>query len=181
MEVPTEGARTAFGTLMPRLVPLWGPPVGEIGSNVKRRVELLDDEGNHLTTVDAPADTEGYEGADLSGLTAPGLKTRLRFRSLRGAQLYWAMLQGADLSGCNLESADLRGANLRDVLLVGANLRNADLSRDNLGGSTSLQGANLTDAVLNRARLSGAKYDHRTIFPRGFSPAAAGMIEEDAQ
>lgn len=156
------------------------PPLQQIGSNVKRRVELLDDDGNHLTTVDAPADTAGFDGADFSGLTAPGLKTRLRFQSLRGAQLYWAMLQNADLSGCNLEGADLRGANLRDVLLVGANLRNADLSRDNLGGSTSLQGANLTDAVMNRARLTGAKYDDRTIFPRGFSPDAAGMIEEDA-
>jgi uncharacterized protein YjbI with pentapeptide repeats len=59
-------------------------------------------------------------------------------------------------------------------------LRNADLGRDNLGGSTSLQGANLADAILNRAKLSGAKYDDRTIFPRGFAPHAAGMIEEVA-
>ena len=81
---------------------------------------------------------------------------------------------------CILGGAGLRGANLRDALLLGANLRNADLSRDNLGGSTSLQGANLADAILNRAKLSGAKYDGRTIFPRGFSPHAAGMIEEVA-
>jgi uncharacterized protein YjbI with pentapeptide repeats len=147
---------------------------------VKRRVELLDDYGNHITTVDAPAHTEGFEGAAFSGLCAPGLKFTLRFQNLRGADLYWAMLQGTDLSGCNLEGADLRGANLRDALLVGANLRNADLSRDNLGGSTSLQGANLADAILNGAKLSGAKYDDRTIFPRGSSPRAAGMIEEVA-
>jgi uncharacterized protein YjbI with pentapeptide repeats len=148
--------------------------------DVKRRVELLDDYGNHITTVDAPGHTEGFEGADFSGLCAPGLRGTLRFQNLRGANLYWAMLQGADLSGCNLEGADLRGANLRDALLVGANLRNADLSRDNLGGSTSLQGANLADALLNRAKLSGAKYDDRTIFPHEFSPHAAGMIEEVA-
>ena len=147
---------------------------------MKRRVELLDDYGNHITTVDAPAHTEGFEGADFSGLCAPGLKSTLRVQNLRGANMYWAMLQGADLSGCNLEGADLRGANLRDALLVGTNLRNADLSRDNLGGSASLQGANLADAILNRAKLSGAKYDDRTIFPRGFSPHAAGMIEEVA-
>jgi uncharacterized protein YjbI with pentapeptide repeats len=147
---------------------------------VKRRVELPDDYGNHITTVDAPAHTEGFEGADFSGLCAPGLKCTLRFQNLRGANLYWAMLQRADLSGCNLEGADLRGANLRDALLVGANLRNADLSRDNLGGSASLQGANLADAILNRAKLSGAKYDDRRIFPRGFSSHAAGMIEEVA-
>ena len=147
---------------------------------MKRRVELLDDYGNHITTVDAPAHTEGFEGADFSGLCAPGLNSTLRFQNLRGANMYWAMLQGADLSGCNLEGADLRGANLRDALLVGTNLRNADLSRDNLGGSASLQGANLADAILNRAKLSGAKYDDRTIFPRGFSPHAAGMIEEVA-
>lgn len=146
---------------------------------MKRRVELLDDDGNHLTTVDAPGNTQGFEGADFSGLTAPGLKTRLRFQNLRGAQLYWAMLQNADLSGCNLEGADLRGANLRDTQLVGANLRNADLGRDNVGGATSLQGANLADAVLNGAKLTGATYDVRTTFPRGFSPRAAGMVEEN--
>jgi hypothetical protein len=39
---------------------------------VKRRVELLDDYGSHITTVDAPAHTEGFEGADFSGLCAPG-------------------------------------------------------------------------------------------------------------
>jgi uncharacterized protein YjbI with pentapeptide repeats len=148
--------------------------------DVKRRVELLDDYGNHITTVDAPAHTEGFEGGDFSGLCAPGLKSTLRFKNLRGAHLYWAILQEADLSGCNLEGAELRGANLRDALLLGANLRNADFSRDNLGGSASLQGANLADAVLNEAKLSGAKYDDRTKFPRGFSPHAAGMIEEVA-
>jgi hypothetical protein len=61
---------------------------------VKRRVELLDDYGNHITTVDAPAHTEGFEGADFSGLCAPGLRGTLRFQNLRGANLYWAMLQG---------------------------------------------------------------------------------------
>ena len=43
---------------------------------MKRRVELLDDYGEHITIVDAPAGTEGFEGADFSGLCAPGLKTR---------------------------------------------------------------------------------------------------------
>jgi hypothetical protein len=146
---------------------------------MKRRVELLDDYGEHITTVNAPADTEGFEDADFSRLCAPGLKTRFRFKSLRGAQFYWAMLQGADSSGCNLERADLRGANLRDTLLVGANLRGADLGRDNLGGSTSLQGADLTSAVLDGATLSGATYDYRTIFPSGFLPQGAGMVGED--
>jgi uncharacterized protein YjbI with pentapeptide repeats len=147
---------------------------------MKRRVELLDDYGNHITTVDAPANTTGFEGADFSGLCAPGLKTSLRSQNLRSAQMYWAMLEEADLSGCNLEGADLRGANLRDACLAGANLRGADLGRDNLGGPTSLQGANLADAVLNGAKLTGATYDSRTKFPRGFSPASAGMVEDEA-
>ena len=154
--------------------------IAQYRPDVKRRIELLDDYGNHITTVDAPANTAGFEGADFSGLCAPGLKTGLRSQNLRRAQLYWAMLQEADLSGCNLEGADLRGANLRDACLVGANMRGADLGRDKLGGSTSLQGANLADAVLNGAKLSGAVYDSRTIFPRGFSPQSAGMIEEGA-
>jgi len=124
--------------------------MGSEKSDIKRRVELLDDYGGHITTVDAPANTEGFEGADFSGLCAPGLKMGLRFQNLSRSQLYWAMLQDADLSGCNLEGAGLRGANLRD----------ADLSRDNLGGPTSLQGENLTGAVRadsQRSRLAAGK------------------------
>jgi uncharacterized protein YjbI with pentapeptide repeats len=119
---------------------------------MKRRVELLDEYGRHITTVDAPAETNGFEGANFSGLCAPGIKT-LRGQNLRGAEMYWAMLQKADLTGCNLEGADLRGANLRDAVLVGSNLRSANLGRDNLEGATSLQGANFSDAVLNGANL----------------------------
>ena len=145
---------------------------------MKRRVELLDDYGEHITTVVAPADTEGFEGADFSGLCAIGLKKSLRLQNLRGANLYWAVLERTDLSGTNLERADLRGANLRGAILVGANLRGADLGTDNLGGPTRLQGANLSEAILNRANLVGAIYDSDTVFPRGFSPTAAGMIEE---
>lgn len=143
----------------------------------KRRVEIVDDYGEHLATVSVPAESKDFEGAVLEGFCAPGVKT-LRGKSFRGAELYWAMLQASDLSECNFEDADLRGANLKETVLVGANLRNANLGRDNLGGSTQMHGADLTGAVLHQANLVGVKYDGRTKFPERFSPEHAGMIEE---
>ena len=86
------------------------------------------------------------------------------------------MLQDSDLTDCNFEDADLRGANLMGALLVGANLRRANLGIDNLGGSARLQGANLTDAVVNQCNFLGAEYDANTLFPKGFNPKSAGML-----
>jgi len=121
----------------------------------------------------------GFEGADLSGLSVP-LVTNLRGKSFKGATLYWANLASADFSGCNFEGANLAGATLREAKLVGANFRNAFLGPDNLGGPTCLQGADLSDAILDGATLRGAEYDAATKFPRGFSPIQAGMVFADA-
>lgn len=145
----------------------------------KRRLAITDDDGEHILAVYVGPDANGFEGADLSGLSAPLIKN-LRGTSFRRASLYWANLQAADLSGCNFESADLRGAALQDSLLVGANLRHAKLGLDNLGGCTHLEGADLTDAQLHGADLSGVKYDSRTKFPADFNPEQAGCCDADA-
>lgn len=118
-------------------------------------------------------DATGFEGADLSGLDAPGIRN-LKGLSFRGAVLYWACLVDADLSACNFEEADLRGATLEGAKLIGANLRGAKLCRDNLGGMTNLRSADLTDAALHGADLTDAEYDDRTKFPADFNPDKAG-------
>ena len=113
----------------------------------KRRLAIVDDDGTHIKAVYVEQEAIGFEGADLSGLAAPGIRN-LRGVSFRGAVLYWACLVDADLSGCNFEEADLRGATLEGTKFAGANLRGAKLCRDNLGGTTNLRGADLTDADL---------------------------------
>ena len=145
----------------------------------KRRLAIVDDDGTHIKAVYVEPGTNGFEGADLSGLAAPGIRN-LRGVSFRSAVLYWACLADADLSGCNFEGADLRGATLEGAKFVGANLRGAKLSRDNLGGMTNLRGADLTDADLLGANLTDAEYDDRTKFPAGFSPVSAGCLYVDA-
>ena len=145
----------------------------------KRRLVILDDDGTHLQAVYVEPDANGFEGADLSGLAALGVRN-LRGTCFRGTILYWANLSDADLSGCDLEGADLRGAVLEGTRLVGANLRGAKLCRDALGGTTNLRGADLTDANLDAAELVGAEYDAQTKFPSGFSPQKAGCLYVDA-
>jgi uncharacterized protein YjbI with pentapeptide repeats len=145
----------------------------------KRRLAVVDDDGTHIKAVYVEPDATGFEGADLSGLAAPGIRN-LRGISFRGAVLYWACLADADLSACNFEGAGLRGATLEGAKLVGANLRGAKLCRDNLGGTTNLRGADLTHADLHGADLTDAEYDARTKFPTGFSPRKAGCLYVDA-
>jgi uncharacterized protein YjbI with pentapeptide repeats len=146
----------------------------------KKRLEICDDDGMHLMSVYVEPDANGFEGADLSGLGAPLIRS-LRGVSFRKATLYWACLAEADLSGCNFEEADLRGATLTGALLVGANLRSAQLCRDNLGGPTQLQGADLTGADLSAANLEGAEYDSKTKFPSSFQPKREGCVLNDAR
>ena len=145
----------------------------------KRRLAIQDDDGGHIMAVYVEPSANGFEGADLSGLSAP-LITNLRGTSFKGATLYWANLEKADLSGCNFEGANLAGATLREAKLVGANLRNAFLGLDNLGGPTRVQGADFSGADLSGATLKGAEFNGATTFPAGFSPAQAGMVNADA-
>jgi uncharacterized protein YjbI with pentapeptide repeats len=78
-------------------------------------------------------------------------------------------LVGADLSRINLSGSDLSGAIMGAVWLY-----RSDLSNTNLIGAdlryARLIGTNLTGADLTDAKLKGIKYDHRTIWPKGFKP-----------
>jgi len=88
--------------------------------------------------------------------------------SLRNANLSGANLQHADLTAADLRGADLRRGNLAWCSLVGTTLEGARLERVNLFGA-DLRGADLQDA-----KFTGALYDVETLWPKEFSPIAAG-------
>lgn len=147
-----------------------------VGSVDKRRVQILDDDGEPISTFYFPAGSEDLEDGDMSGLNAYGCST-LRGRSLQRSSLYWANLQGADLSGCNMRDCDLRGAVLRDAKLCDADLAGADLGKDNVGGATDMHGADFSGAIVLGSNLAGAEYDDSTVFPAGFDPQLHGMVK----
>lgn len=134
----------------------------------KQRLSIRDDDGEHLMAVYVEPDANSFEGADLTGLIAIGIKN-LRGTNFALACFYWANLEQADLSGCNFEGADFRGSRLQNACLAKANLRDAKLGKDNRGGATSLLGTDLTGAQLHGADLRAAEYDSRTI-PGRFQP-----------
>lgn len=117
-------------------------------------------------------------------IQAPGLIAPRA--NLIGASLFRANLKGANLSEANLEGANLfeaklEGANLEGAKLYGANLAGANLDGAKLYGA-DLYGANLEGAKLVAANLKDACYSaHRTHWPEGFDPIAAGAINADLE
>jgi Pentapeptide repeats (8 copies) len=109
------------------------------------------------------ADTD-LRGADLANL-------RLNTADLRGSRLDYASgrladnQQPAELAFARLQGATLRCAHLESVNLSGARLQNADLRDAVLTGARGLE----------TAKLDGARYNDRTLWPKGFDPTAYGM------
>jgi hypothetical protein len=90
----------------------------------------------------------------------------LGFSNFHGALFMAANLRKASLTEANLESANLSHADMREAKLYKANFTKAKLSNTNLAKITWFDGANFQEAI----------YDHRTIWPDGFDPVAAGAI-----
>jgi len=130
-----------------------------------------------------------FENSDLS-------EANFQDASLRNANLRWAILEEANLTNAEISFSDISNAGLTNAILSGArirlaylidsdmrlvNLKNADLGDSILRGvdlsGAELQGTNLKSADLEGAILKNAKYNSKTIFPDGFSPVEAGMIE----
>ena len=110
-------------------------------------------------------------------------------------------LSGEDLSEVDLSEADLSETNLSDANLFRANLACSNLYNANLAGvnlsmavlaASSLQAANLRGADLRGAKLYKANLDGAdltgadlrwakacadTVWPKGFGPRSAGVIE----
>ncbi|MDB2410684.1 VPLPA-CTERM sorting domain-containing protein [Pseudomonadales bacterium] len=94
---------------------------------------------------------------------------------LSNANLTYVYLHDANLSGANLSGANFSGGNLYGANLSSANLYGSDLSYAHLFNA-ELNSADLTNAILSGAELTDAFYNDQTIFPSGFDPIAAGMI-----
>lgn len=116
-------------------------------------------------------------GADLTGA------------DLRLANLESAGLQRANLSQANLEGLDSKGVSLQGCILRGANLRGVSGIRDFTRADfrdADLRGAYLLGAVDysgNSAKFTGAKYDARTRWPKGFDVEGSGakLVETAAE
>ena len=127
-----------------------------------------------VITTDAECPASNLDGADLSGLIAPGAdlslsnftQADLSAADLSGANLDGASLQGADLSGANLTGASLESANLSGATLHGAVLTGVELKHTDFTGAAlrEITAANVdfggfpptVGAILNGADLSGA-------------------------
>lgn len=107
-------------------------------------------------------------GADLTG--ADLRQANLELAGIQGANLSQANLEGLDLKGLSLQGCVLRGANLRGVSgfrdLTRADFRDADLRGAYLLGAVDYNG--------NSAKFTGAKYDSRTRWPKGFDVEGSG-------
>ena len=75
---------------------------------------------------------------------------------------------------------DLRGADLKDRNLFQADFSGVDLSGADLRGAR-LEQAIFSDAILTGAKLLGAGNSDSTKWPKGFVPAAVGMVYVQGQ
>ena len=114
------------------------------------------------------ADLRGFDlvGVDLEGVTLMGAD--LTDANLEGANLYWCLATDAVFERADLRGVCFRGGQLGKADFRYARLQGADFGGDNLSGR---------DADLTGAALACAEYDASTVFPKGFDPRAAGMVE----
>ena len=112
---------------------------------------------------------EDLSGEDLSDVDLS--EANLSETNLSGANLFRANLACSNLYNANLRGADLRGAKLYKANLDGADLTGADLRWAKLY-KANLDGADLTGADLRWARVCAG-----AVWPKGFCPRSAGVIQ----
>lgn len=122
--------------------------------------------GGDLTDAD-------LRGADLTDVNMEGVTLMgadLTDANLAGTNLYWCLACEAVFERADLRGACFRGATLEKADFRYARLQGADFGSDNISGR---------DARLGGALFACAEYDAATVFPQGFDPQMAGMIEVD--
>ena len=150
-------------------------------------MEIHDKNGVVIASSNPP-ETRNFDcmtirGADLAGLELEGIsfgESDLRDSNFTNADLYGAYLCDSDLSRCVLRGADLRNSFIHNVKFCDSDLRGARLSLDEMGGALVLHSADFTGANLEGADFTGALYDERTIFPKGFDPEEHGLGQLDS-
>ncbi len=113
-----------------------------------------------------PGSNWNYTGVDLSNL------------NLSKSKFFSTNFSGAKFQNTDLSGAELIGSNFQDVDFTGANLKEANLSSGNRE-ETNLSGANLATANLEGVKISAARYNCKTKFPEGFSPANNLMVSSE--
>ncbi|MCX7869030.1 MAG: pentapeptide repeat-containing protein [Terrimicrobiaceae bacterium] len=107
------------------------------------------------------------EGANFRGATF-GPETKFRESSLNDADFAGVDLKGADFTKVNLRGANLANTkgwgDLKDCSLAEADLRGADFSA--------------VKGDLESVQWSGAVYNDKTVFPKGFGAEGAGMVKK---
>ena len=112
------------------------------------------------------ADLSGEDLSDVDLSEADLSETNLSGANLFRANLACSNLYNANLAGVNLSMAVLAASSLQAANLRGADLRGAKLYKANLDG-----------ADLTGADLRWAKACADTVWPKGFGPRSAGVIE----
>lgn len=90
------------------------------------------------------------------------------------AHLRFARFSRARLEQANFTAADLTDADFGEATLTRARLAGANLQRANLQGA-EMTGVDITPTT----DFSEARYDHFTVFPKGFVPRERGMVCTD--
>jgi len=120
-----------------------------------------------------------FQEADLT--SASFYDAQMVKADFRAAIITGTGLQRADLSEANFQGVDLGNVSFQNCKMKGANLRNAKRIGD--CQKTDLRGADLRGAVftctvyyMTGCRLTGAKYDKNTRWPKGFDVEASGAV-----
>ena len=140
---------------------------------MKKREPLIRSRAGHkLFEVE---DLWHFDGADLRGASLSGFdltgfhawRTDLTDADLSGSDLYWCGLYETRFERADLRGTRFNGGFLEQVDFSFARLQGADFGLDNLSGMTWIEACD----------FNCAEYDSATVWPAGFDPQLAGMIE----
>ena len=152
---------------------------GGISVNMLRRLWRKDLRFADFSNKDFSLRSSKWKGRDLQTVNFTNANipnANFKKSNLSSSNFTSANLSNANFNQANLMKADLKNANLREAVFEESNLSSANLSNTDLR-KANLQAANLEYADLTNANLTGAFYNRKTKFPKGFNPNANGMKE----
>lgn len=132
-----------------------------------RRVEFAG-----LDLHDANFRRMDLQGSDFSNSNLQGANfdnADIKKASFAGAEARGAFFGGSKASDASFAGADVSTNNMRGMSLLRAEFTGANAAGTRFHFS-DLRGANFTDANLKQAVFEHAKFDEKTIFPKGFKP-----------
>lgn len=116
-----------------------------------------------------------FEGFDMNGCSLRSFQGRgviFKDSILRNADLTFANLVVARIINCVFDGAILKNAFLGGIQIRGGSFQYADFTE------TNLCRRNLSEVNLKGAILTGARYNHATVWPAGFLPEEHGAVLE---